>query len=117
MSDGSESLRFLDPATFAERRRVRVTAAGSALRALNELEYVNGEIFANVWQTEYVARIDPATGRVTGWVDLQVLLPLPDRVSTDVLNGIAYDEAGDRLFLTGKLWPRLFEIKLTTRAR
>ena len=115
MSDGSDSLRFLDPATFGERRRVKVTAAGVPLRALNELEYVKGEIFANVWQTDYVARIDPKTGRVTGWVDLRGLLPARDRVSTDVLNGIAYDAAGDRLFITGKLWPRLFEIKLTKK--
>ena len=113
MSDGTDSLRFLDPATFNERRRVKVTAAGVPLRALNELEYVKGEIFANVWQTDYLARIDPKTGRVTGWVDLQGLLPARDRASTDVLNGIAYDAAGDRLFITGKLWPRLFEIKLT----
>jgi glutamine cyclotransferase len=112
MSDGSDSLRFLDPATFGERRRVNVTAAGVPLRALNELEYVKGEIFANIWQTDYVARIDPKTGRVTGWIDLRGLLPARDRVSTDVLNGIAYDAAGDRLFITGKLWPRLFEIKL-----
>ena len=113
MSDGSDSLRFLDPATFDERRRLKVTAAGVPLRALNELEYVKGEIFANVWQTDYIARIDPKTGRVTGWVDLQGLLPARDRASTDVLNGIAYDAAGDRLFITGKLWPRLFEITLT----
>ena len=112
MSDGSDSLRFLDPATFGERRRVNVTAAGVPLRALNELEYVKGEIFANIWQTDYIARIDPKTGRVTGWVDLRGLLSARDRVSTDVLNGIAYDAAGDRLFITGKLWPRLFEIKL-----
>jgi glutaminyl-peptide cyclotransferase len=117
MSDGSDSLRFLDPATFAERRRVKVTAAGAPLRALNELEYVKGEIFANVWQTDYIARIDPKTGRVTGWIDLRDLLSARERASTDVLNGIAFDAAGDRLFITGKLWPRLFEIKLTPKAK
>lgn len=117
MSDGSDSLRFLDPATFGERRRVKVTAAGAPLSALNELEYVKGEIFANVWQTDYLARIDPKTGRVTGWVDLQGLLSARDRTSTDVLNGIAFDAAGDRLFVTGKLWPRLFEIKLAAKIK
>jgi glutamine cyclotransferase len=117
MSDGSDSLRFLDPATFGERRRVKVTAAGAPLRALNELEYVKGEILANVWQTDYLARIDPKTGRVTGWVDLRGLLSERDRASTDVLNGIAFDAAGDRLFVTGKLWPRLFEIKLAERIK
>ena len=115
MSDGSDTLRFLDPATFGERRRLKVTAAGAPLRALNELEFVKGEIFANVWQTDFLARIDPKTGRVTGWVDLQGLLSGRERESTDVLNGIAYDAAGDRLFVTGKLWPRLFEIKLRER--
>ena len=78
---------------------------------------MKGEIFANVWQTDYVARIDPKTGRVTGWVDLQGLLSARDRASTDVLNGIAFDAAGDRLFITGKLWPRLFEIKLTAKTK
>jgi glutaminyl-peptide cyclotransferase len=117
MSDGTDSLRFLDPATFGERRRLKVTAAGAPLRALNELEFVKGEIFANVWQTDFLARINPTTGRVTGWVDLQNLLSARARASTDVLNGIAYDAEGDRLFVTGKLWPRLFEIKLTERPK
>jgi glutamine cyclotransferase len=112
MSDGSDQLRFLDPTTFAERRRVAVTAAGVPVRRLNELEYVRGEVFANVWQTDYVARIDPATGRVSGWVDLGGLLSPVEAASADVLNGIAYDEARDRLFVTGKLWPKLFEIRL-----
>jgi glutamine cyclotransferase len=76
---------------------------------------VKGEIFANIWQTDYLARIDPKTGRVTGWVDLQGLLSPRERASTDVLNGIAYDAMGDRLFVTGKLWPRLFEIKLVKK--
>jgi glutaminyl-peptide cyclotransferase len=113
MSDGTSTLRFLDPETFAVRRAVRVEDRGRAVEQLNELEYVRGEIFANVWQEDRVARIDPATGRVTGWIDLRGLLPASDtRGDEDVLNGIAYDEAGDRLFVTGKLWPKLFEIRL-----
>jgi glutaminyl-peptide cyclotransferase len=116
MSDGTEYLRFIDPATFAERRRVRVTASGSALKNLNELEYVKGEIFANVWQTEYIARIDPASGRVTGYIDLRGLLRPREAAGVDVLNGIAYDAAGDRLFVTGKLWPKLFEVKLVPKS-
>ena len=112
MSDGTDALRFLDPATFAERRRVRVTAVGQPVRELNELEYVKGEIFANVWNTDAVARINPANGQVTGWIDLTGLLSSRERASTEVLNGIAYDAAGNRLFVTGKLWPRLFEITL-----
>jgi len=114
MSDGTEFLRFLDPATFAERRRLRVTAVGQPVKNLNELEYVKGEIFANVWLTDYIARIDPATGRINGYVDLRGLMPA-SHSTRDVLNGIAYDAAGDRLFVTGKLWPRLFEIKLTLK--
>ena len=115
MSDGTDTLRFLDPATFAERRRVKVTAAGEPVRDLNELEFVKGEIFANVWQSDYVARINPRNGRVSGWVDFRGLLTPRERASTDVLNGIAYDAAGDRLFVTGKLWPKLFEIRLARK--
>jgi glutaminyl-peptide cyclotransferase len=117
MSDGSDELRVLDPATFAERRRIRVTASGAPVRALNELEYVKGEIFANVWQTDYVARIAPDTGRVTAYIDLRGLLTPLERSRTDVLNGIAYDAAGDRLFVTGKLWPKVFEIKIVPGPR
>ena len=115
MSDGSEYLRFLDPATFAERRRLQVTAAGKPLKNLNELEYVKGEIFANIWQTDYIARIDAATGRVTSYIDLRGLLTPREAAGVDVLNGVAYDAAGDRLFVTGKLWPKMFEIKLTLK--
>jgi glutaminyl-peptide cyclotransferase len=117
MSDGTESLRFLDPATFGERKRVKVTALGVPVPSLNELEYVKGEIFANVWQTDYIARVDPATGQVKGWIDLRGLLSSRERDATDVLNGIAYDAAGDRLFVTGKLWPKLFEIRLVPKNR
>jgi glutaminyl-peptide cyclotransferase len=112
MSDGTDRLRFIEPPGFRERRRMAVTAAGKQLRNLNEIEYVRGELFANVWTTDYVARIDPRTGRVTGWIDLRGLLSPRERASTDVLNGIAYDEARDRLFVTGKLWPKLFEIRI-----
>jgi glutamine cyclotransferase len=112
MSDGSDQLRILDPATFTERRRIAVTALGSPLRRLNELEVVKGEILANVWTTDYVARIAPDSGRVLGYIDFRGLLTPAERARTDVLNGIAYDAAGDRLFVTGKLWPRVFEVKL-----
>lgn len=112
MSDGSAQLRRLDPVTFVERSRVTVTAAGTPLKNLNELEFVKGEVFANVWQTDYIARINPTTGTVTGYIDLRGLLSARERAGVDVLNGIAYDAARDRLFVTGKLWPRLFEITL-----
>ena len=115
MSDGTNQLRVLDPLTFAEKRRITVLAANQPLRGLNELEYVKGEIFANVWQTDYLARIAPKTGRVTGYIDLRGLLAPSERAGTDVLNGIAYDAAHDRLFVTGKLWPKLFEIKVIAK--
>jgi glutamine cyclotransferase len=111
MSDGSAYLRFLDPATQKELSRLQVTDGGHPVVYLNELEYVKGEIFANVWQTDRIARISPKSGRVTGWLDLKGLLSARDAQA--VLNGIAYDAAGDRLFVTGKLWPKLFEIKIT----
>ncbi|WP_457423246.1 glutaminyl-peptide cyclotransferase [Roseateles sp. P5_E7] len=114
MSDGTAELRFLDPLTFKELRRVRVTAGGRPVDQLNELEWVNGQVFANIWQTDRIARIDPSTGHVVGWIDLTGLLPASQRTGNDdVLNGIAYDAAKKRLFVTGKLWPRLFEIQLT----
>jgi glutaminyl-peptide cyclotransferase len=115
MSDGTEYLRFLDPTSFVEQRRVRVTGVGVPVKNLNELEYVKGEIFANIWQTDYIARIDPVSGRVNGYIDLRGLLPGTAAVQDAVLNGIAYDEATDRLFVTGKLWPTLFEIALTRK--
>jgi glutaminyl-peptide cyclotransferase len=117
MSDGTEWLRVLDPATFAERRRIRVTAVGEPLRRLNELEYVRGEILANIWTTDHIARISPESGRVLGYIDLSGLLDRNERPSDGVLNGIAYDAQRDRLFVTGKLWPKLFEIKLANKGR
>jgi glutamine cyclotransferase len=117
MSDGQAAgeLRFLDPSTLRELGRVVVRDNGVPVPALNELEYVKGDVLANVYQTNRICRIDPRTGRVTGWIDLSGLLPPADRAGTDVLNGIAYDARGDRLFVTGKLWPRLFEIALERR--
>lgn len=112
MSDGTEFLRYLDPVTLAEQRRLRVTANGQPLKNLNELEIVKGEIYANVWQTEHIARIDPASGRVKGYIDLRGLLSPREAASVDVLNGIAYDAAANRLFVTGKLWPKIFEITI-----
>ena len=102
--------RLVEP--FAQRRG---SAGMGPVERLNELEYVKGEIFANVWQTERIARISPKDGRVIGWIDLSGLLSPAERAGTDVLNGIAYDAAGDRLFVTGKLWPKLFEIKLVKK--
>jgi len=115
MSDVSASLRFLDPRTLTETHRLLVTDAGIPVRDLNELEWVNGEIYANVWQTDFVARISPTSGRVLGWIDLSGLLsPAEERSRVDVLNGIAYDSARNRLFVTGKLWPKLFEIQVVS---
>jgi glutamine cyclotransferase len=117
VSDGTATLRFFDPRTFHEVRRVVVKDRGVQVTQLNELEYVHGEIYANVWHTDRIARISPSTGRVLGWIDLAGLLP-PGQVSDPeaVLNGIAYDAAHNRLFVTGKLWPRLFEIKVVPQA-
>jgi glutaminyl-peptide cyclotransferase len=117
MSDGTPELRFLDPKTLRETRRIRVTAGGQPIDQINELEWVEGEIYANIWQTDRIARIDPKTGQVVGWIDLTGLLSVKDRLSgsPDVLNGIAYDAAGKRLFVTGKLWPKLFEIRLVRK--
>lgn len=113
LSDGTPWLRFLDPATMTTMRRLEVTAEGRPVANLNELEWVNGEIFANVWMTDWIARIDPASGHVTGWIDLAGLGAVAGRRGAeDVLNGIAYDSERDRLFVTGKNWPRLFEIDL-----
>lgn len=113
MSDGSEQLRFLDPETLRETGRLTVTLAGRPLPRLNELEIVRGEIWANVWPTDAIARIDPDTGTVTGIVQGRSLRDLlPDSAKPDVLNGIAYDKDGDRIFITGKWWPRLFEVHL-----
>lgn len=113
LSNGTATLRFLDPVTFREVRRVAVKDHGSPVTELNELEYVRGQIYANVWHTDRIARISPANGQVLGWIDLSGLLPPSQHPDPEaVLNGIAYDAARDRLFVTGKLWPSLFEIKI-----
>ena len=112
MSDGTPFLRFLDPKTLKQTGRVQVTDGGRPVEDLNELEFVKGEIYANVWQSDRIARIDPKTGQVRGWIDLQGILDPKDATGVDVMNGIAYDAAGDRLFVTGKLWPKLFEIRV-----
>ena len=114
MSDGTSQLRFLDPDTLKETHRIEVRLRGRPVPNVNELEWVKGEIFANVWQTNWMLRIDPVSGEVLGIVDLKGLLKQSDIVpgQTDVLNGIAYDAKGDRLFVTGKNWPKLFEIQL-----
>ena len=112
MSDGTPVLRFLDPKTLEVTGRVEVKDGGRPVDDLNELEMVKGEIFANVWSTDRIARISPKTGAVTGWIDLRGLLSPADAKGVDVLNGIAYDAAKDRLFVTGKLWPKLFEIRV-----
>lgn len=118
MSDGSDQIRVLDPATLRETRRIAVRDQGRPVRNLNEMEFVRGEILANVWQTDQIVRIDPVTGRVTGRIDLTGLLDKAGPLTrpADVLNGIAYDAKGDRLFVTGKLWPRLFQIELVPAA-
>jgi glutamine cyclotransferase len=115
MSDGTATLRWLDPETFRETARITVTDRGAPIEYLNELEVIKGEIYANIWSSDRIAIIDPGSGRVTGWVDLSGLLPAVDRAGVDVLNGIAYDPASSRLFVTGKLWPTLFEIRLKSR--
>lgn len=114
MSDGTPQLRLLDPRTLQETGRLQVTLDGKPLRYVNELEWVKGEIYANVWQTDWIVRIDPHDGHILGAINLAGLLKPEDIVKgqTDVLNGIAYDAQHDRLFVTGKNWPKLFEIRV-----
>lgn len=112
LSDGSSQIRFLDPNTFQVQRTITVRDRGQTVVRLNELEYVNGEIFANIWYTDRVARINPANGSVVGWIEFNGLLTPQDSSRADVLNGIAFDAATNRLFVTGKLWPKLFEVRL-----
>lgn len=115
MSDGTSQLRFLDPVTLQETGRLDVTLSGAPVEKLNELEWIKGEIWANIFETDRIVRIDPATGKVVGTIYLGGLLKPADAAGAkpDVLNGIAYDASGDRIFVTGKLWPKLYEIKLT----
>lgn len=114
MSDGTSTLYFLDPRNFQLVKSIGVRDHNVPIIHLNELEYVKGEIYANIWLTDYIARISPETGQVLGWINLEALLEQGEHTdSADVLNGIAYDSKQDRLFVTGKYWPKLFEIKLT----
>src|SRR4249920_3469336 len=116
MSDGTATLRFLDPTTLTETGRVTVTDRNQPVTRLNELEFVKGEVYANVWGTDSIVSIAPESGHVTGWINLAGILPAADHTpGADVLNGIAYDAAGDRLFVTGKQWPKLFEVRLIRR--
>lgn len=113
MSDGTNRIRFIDPSTFQVVRTIDVLAHGLPVKNLNELEYVKGELYANVWQTQFVLRIDPANGRIIEVVDFVGILPATDHApDTDVMNGIAYDPQADRLFVTGKNWPKLFEVRV-----
>jgi glutamine cyclotransferase len=112
MSDGSATLRFLDPKTLQQTGTLNITDHGRPVVELNELEYIQGDIWANIWQTDRIARISPFTGNVGSWIDLKGLLTPSEKASADVLNGIAFDPATNRIFVTGKLWPKLFEIKV-----
>ena len=117
MDNGTNMLYWRDPKTFAITDSIKVTDHGEPVMKLNELEWIKGEIWANVWQSEQIARIDPKTGVVTGWIDLTGILPSIDRTGKeDVLNGIAYDAVKDRIFVTGKNWSKLYEIKLKKRS-
>jgi len=115
LSDGTPVIRFLDPLTFAETGRITVTYGGRPVTRLNELEWIDGQIVANLWRQDLLVRIDPVSGQVVGVIDLTEILPEAERIdpADDVLNGIAWDEASRRLFVTGKNWPKLFEIRLT----
>lgn len=113
LSDGSSRLRFLDPSDFHVTRTIDVTDNKTPVRELNELEVVQGEIYANVWHDNRIAIIDPQSGRVTGWINLNGLMPENELQDPEaVLNGIAYDQANNKLYVTGKLWPRIFEIRV-----
>ena|ERR1700761_283320 len=116
MSDGTPTIRILDPDTLKQVGKIDVTFNGKPLPNLNEVEWVKGQLYANVWLTHSIARIDPASGKVVGWINLTGLGPKPQETvdpNNDVLNGIAYDAEHDRLFVTGKRWPLIYEIKLT----
>jgi glutaminyl-peptide cyclotransferase len=112
MSDGTEYLTYIDPTTFDVIKTVQVCDNVKVVKNLNELEYIKGEIWANVWLTNQIVRIDPKTGKVTGEIDLTGLQGLSQNNEEDVLNGIAYDSMKDKIYVTGKLWPKLYEIKL-----
>jgi glutamine cyclotransferase len=112
MSDGTANLYFLDPETFQKVGQVEVRDDNASVTNLNELEYINGEVYANIWLTDRIAIINPQTGQVKAWIDLTGIYTQENNDPNSVLNGIAYDAEGNRLFVTGKLWSQLFEIKL-----
>ncbi|MBO9622147.1 MAG: glutaminyl-peptide cyclotransferase [Sphingomonas sp.] len=114
MSDGTPELRFLDPETLKQQRTLKVTANGCPVEELNELEWIDGEIWANIWRTDLIARIDPTTGKVKGFVDVAALGPANPDVD-EVPNGIAYDAAAKRIFVTGKMWPELYEVRVSSK--
>lgn len=114
--ESDPEIRIWNPDTLQETGVIHVTADGVPVRNLNEMEWVKGEIYANIWQTKKIARIDPRTGHVVGWIDITGILSPADSAGADVANGIAYDARGDRLFVTGKLWPKLFEIRLVKKS-
>jgi glutaminyl-peptide cyclotransferase len=117
-SDGTATLRFRDPKTFKETRHIVVKDGKHTVQPLNELEFVKGEIYANIWHSDRIARISPRDGHVLGWIDLTGLMPANRRVNDEsVLNGIAYDAKHDRLFVTGKQWPTVFEIRIASAVR
>ena len=117
-SDGTATLRFRDPATFRETHRLVVTDGDQPVKRLNELEYIKGEIYANIWHSDRIERISPRDGHVIGWIDLTGLLPPDEKLNDEsVLNGLAYDAKHDRLFVTGKQWPTVFEIEVVNRSR
>jgi glutaminyl-peptide cyclotransferase len=116
MTDGTAQIKVWNPVTLKETRRITVTDRGQPVAALNEIESVKGELFANIWHNDRIARIAPGDGRVLGWIDLTGLLPAAERPDPEaVLNGIAYDTRSDRLFVTGKLWPKIFEIRVVPK--
>ncbi len=116
MDDGSAQIRVWDPVTLQEQKRINVHDGAKSIDNVNELEWIKGEIYANIWHSDRIARISPVDGHVIAWIDLKDILPPSDRDHIDVLNGIAYDAQGDRLFVTGKWWPKLFEIKIVPKS-
>jgi glutamine cyclotransferase len=117
-SDGTATLRFRDPETFRETRRIVVKERSKVISQINELEFIKGEIYANVWHSDLIAQISPQDGRVIAWIDLQGLLPAEQRIDAEAVpNGIAYDAKYDRIFVTGKRWPTVFEIEVVEHPR
>jgi glutamine cyclotransferase len=117
-SDGTATLRFRDPETFRETRHIVVKEGSKVISQLNELEFIEGQIYANVWHSEMIARISPRDGHVIAWIDLRGLLPVKQRIDDEaVLNGIAYDAKYGRIFVTGKRWPTVFQIEVVQHPR